>query len=221
MRILERNNKVSKMNKYWSTYLYDSLPEFRQPILELGCGSGIPQVQSKYRTIFQSKNYLGIDLSKCILNSKQENILDFQFLQKYNTILSIAFFEHLTLVQIINLLEKCKKTLKPNGQLIIMVPYCETPYSYLKNDSKEGFRQNKELGLDISHKTFYHTKALWKYLLPSCKTKIISYPIRFREDDCSYLKAIFRLFKRFLTFNKLVWNRFLRRNRCLMIVYEK
>lgn len=102
-------------------------------VLEIGCNAGYMLKQMAVVDGF--KNLIGIDLSPDDLeiakntlprNVKLECMDAFEFLKGkdsvYDLIFSKAVFEHIEKCRVMELIELCKKALKPGGVLIIEVP---------------------------------------------------------------------------------------------------
>jgi len=127
---------------------------------DFACGSG-------YGTIMLStvcKNVLGIDIDSITINEIKKryieienvnfeckNILDIDYTNKFDKIISFETIEHFSEEEITQVLEKFNKSLKENGKLIF-----STPYDQEKSENSMKF-----------HKTFYIVEEkIKKFLEP-------------------------------------------------------
>lgn len=95
----------------------------REPVLDVGAGTG-----ALVKTLKSNgyKNVLGIDLYPKVSFIKKGEITDLKFKDSsFNTVFCSEVLEHLTVQQINKGVREIKRVLKPDGRLIVTVPYTE------------------------------------------------------------------------------------------------
>ena len=109
---------------------YDLIPEEiiinAKNILDIGIGDLSTQLMSKYKNIFLSDKYTGIDnRSEISTNLKYKNIdiLDFETTKKYDLVICIEIIEHVQFRDWEKLFNKLKSLISENGYLFITTPY--------------------------------------------------------------------------------------------------
>ncbi len=123
--------------------LYKSIkkfsPEIKGDILDFGCGS------KPYESLFtMAETYLGLDIEHSghdHKNSKVDVFYNGQILpfenNQFDAVISFEVFEHL--FNIDEILTEIKRVLKPNGKLLISIPFAwdehEVPYDFARYTS--------------------------------------------------------------------------------------
>jgi SAM-dependent methyltransferase len=127
----------------------------------------------------------------------QANIVDYEFpeftSEYWDTILSVQTFEHINLWDWAKVFAKLKDVLKPQGYMVITVPYKERYWDQL----------NFPTGLVKYHRYQQHlvhgiTKEMMEYFLPGAKF-FIKWRIMFRQDGANIIWATGRFVKRLFT----------------------
>ncbi len=125
-RIALLSPKLWDHNNHYHSFLLNRLPKQGNIVLEIGCGTG-----EFSRLLAQRfKQVIAIDLSPKMIEVAQQHsqgfdninfqvadILQWQFLEKFDAISSIATVHHLPLE---TLLPSLKATLSPGGKLVIL-----------------------------------------------------------------------------------------------------
>ncbi len=194
------------------THRYDIIPPevLMDPILEIGSGEGIRQVNCLHKKFFLNADYLGIDILKPEfpeLNIIEGDIITFipdrRF--KFNTVLMVGSLEHIALNHWSFVCNKLKVLCKENGNIVLYVPYKE---------SINKFYQGVE-----DHLVFGITKELMRYFFPGAKIKVI-YDQMLKEYNESFFWGIARWIKRLLTLDKKIFKIFPKRVG-LLIIWNK
>lgn len=199
---------------------YDSIPEyvFGKRILDIGSGDGSSQLGSIHKDKFLSAEYFGIDIRANVLDSKMHifnaDIVDFDFdiNCKWDTILAIAVIEHIPFSKWELLFKKLRSWVAPNGYLVVMTPSAEKLNNYIYSKDYLSHKNNPLYGLGSKsncHVVFDITPKILRFVMPNAKVKELRKSfshVPFREDSESFLWAILRLIKRFVTRHPYVRN---------------
>ena len=201
---------MEKKKKHRFCHRYNIIPKevLRSPILEIGPGEGLRQVECKHKDVFLKSDYLGIDLLKPVnpeLNIIQKNVLQFDTDKKFKTIIAIGSLEHIALDKWPSVIEKLKNLCDNRGTIIIYVPYQESINKYMiyKGD----------------HLVYGITKEFMLYFFSGANVKII-YDQMIRRHEESFLWAIGRWFKRLITLDKMVL-KIIPKQIGLLVIWEK
>ncbi|MFW9777495.1 MAG: SAM-dependent methyltransferase [Candidatus Heimdallarchaeota archaeon] len=174
--------------------MYDLIPEaiIKGKILDIGAGNEewfgdeLPQLESKYRDIFLSENYLGIDINppkNGLLNIIRQDLLTFEPNTRFDTILMIEVIEHISIEHWPEVFRKLRSWLNSGGYLFFSCPYNE-PYV-----SPHPWR----------HLVFEITEKTVKNYLPDATFQIYPHPHAFAAPGENKFLCSFRYIKRLLT----------------------
>lgn len=199
-----------KQKKKRFTHRYNTIPEgiLKEPILEVGPGEGLRQVECKYKDIFLTSDYLGIDLLKPKspeLNIIQGDILEFESDKKFQTILMIGVLEHISLDQWPSVIKKLKSLCLIGGSVVIYVPFQESINRYMIHEG--------------DHLVYGITKEFMQFFFPEANIKVI-YDQMLKQQDETYFWAVGRWFKRLLTLNKMIF-KIIPRRVGLLVIWKK
>lgn len=172
-------------------FVYDLIPNgfIKGKILEISAGNEEwssefpPQLKSKHRDKFVSKNYLGIDLEpprNNLLGIIKQDVLTYDPDTTFDTILMIDVIEHIPFEKWKVVFGKINSWLNPGGYLILSTPYNE-PYVSPHPWNHCVFEINEKM---IS--TFLHNADI----------KIYSHPYLLGTEEENKIWAFFRHVKR-------------------------
>jgi SAM-dependent methyltransferase len=179
-------------------WTYNKLPmeKIGTKIFEVGSTDNIFHSKLKER-IFNCE-YWGLNIvmnhNRFILTSNymwkfiKEDILDYEFEEKFDTIIMLEVLEHIHLRHWETIIEKLKNALTPNGKLFISVPSKQNLSDYLKYWNKSYWEIHCIFGID--------KKAL-QYFFPDAKIKKIHF-LLFNQDNKSFFWALGRIIKRLI-----------------------
>lgn len=177
------------------TRLYDKIDPYLigSKVLEIGINEKI-LLNSKIKDKILSVEYLGLDIvdrgSKKLPFVKAD-IINYEFKEKYDTIMAIEVIEHLHFRDWKQFFEKLKNALNIKGYLIITAPRNQKLTSYLNEIPKDYYQIHTVFGIN---------QLVFEQFLPDCRIKTIR-TIIWREKGESYLWAFGRLIKRMILRN--------------------
>ena len=186
--------EVERKKKKLFIHRYNIIPEkaLKSPILEVGAGEGLRQIECKHKDVFLQSEYLGIDLLKPIkseLNIIQADILSFKTDRKFKTIIMVGTLEHIALDKWPSAVQQLKDLCSAGGNIIIYVPYRESVNRYMIHAG--------------DHLVYGITKEFMWHFFPNAYIKII-YDQMIRRHDESFIWATGRWVKRLLMLDKKV-----------------
>ncbi len=125
-----------RIEKMYDRYLKRWISRERDiSILDVGCGKGV------LLYIFKKKGYgniRGVDISKEQVRLAKQVVNDVveedavvylkQHADSFDLILGMDIVEHLRKEEVLDFLEACYESLKPNGRLILQTPNAESPW---------------------------------------------------------------------------------------------
>jgi len=175
--------------------LYKSIrsmaPKFKGDVLDFGCGL------KPYESLFiNAKSYIGVDVEVSGHSHKKSKV-DFFYDKKtlpfpdnhFDAVVSFEVFEHV--FNIDEVLTEIKRVLKPDGQLLITIPFAfgehEIPYDFARYTSygiRHIFENNKFEVLDIKKTT--------TYILAVCQM-FITYLVIYVSPENKFFRGIFQL----------------------------
>ncbi|AZB31068.1 class I SAM-dependent methyltransferase [Chryseobacterium balustinum] len=150
------NLDISKLDLYQQNHVQRYL--FAEKIIQQGCDCGDFACGTGYGSAILSKkanSVLGIDLNEKVISEikkryqniqnvsfENKNLLEIDFKNKFDTIVSFETIEHFTEENILKLISLYHKALKNKGQLIFSVPYMQEES---ENAKKLGFHLTFEI----------------------------------------------------------------------------
>ncbi|MBD3903818.1 class I SAM-dependent methyltransferase [Chryseobacterium sp. Ch-15] len=150
------NLNISKLDLYQQNHIQRYL--FAEKIIQSGHNCGDFACGTGYGSVILSKkanSVLGIDLNEKVISEikkryqniqnvsfENKNLLEIDFENEFDTIVSFETIEHFTEENILRLLRLYHKALKNNGQLIFSVPYVQEES---ENAKKLGFHLTFEI----------------------------------------------------------------------------
>lgn len=175
-------------------------------ILDLGCGNGIHQQNSKLAKLLELNqvNYLGLDIEKSKLRSIQTDLFDYQpEREHYNVITAFEVFEHIPVTRWKELFLNYYQSLRNNGLFIISVPYKQDRVNHWKrklSNNKDLFEPFKaHTVFNLSKKDFeLFFQALNLEIETTYKVIVSKTLFRDQHGKESTLKATLRYCKRVL-----------------------
>lgn len=188
----ERWEKDRK-SKVIFTHRYNAIPNglLESPIIEIGPGEGLRQVQCKHKEFFLNADYLGVDLLKPknpALHIIQGNIADYPVLKQYKTVLLIGVLEHIPLASWPFVVWKLKSLCMTRGKVILFVPHKESIDNYMIDKG--------------DHLVYGITKKFMNHFFPGADIKnIYDQRVRYKERF-AYFKAAGRFIKSLVTLDK-------------------
>ena len=180
-------------------FYYNIIPDYVFPkngsILELGCGDGTSQLQSRHAEKFKTLEYVGIDKRTDLeknLNIVTADIRNYQPEFKHDLLLAIATLEHIPFSYWENLKWLIDVDTVKNGYVVIVVPDNQKLEEYYNSkDYKLAYQYNS------IHEVFSISKDFLEKWLPNIQIKRIHKPVKWKGKNV--FTSVFRWFQCLLT----------------------
>ena len=214
---------------YSNTYYYDLLPNniFREngTILEMGCGDGNSQVESRHKSHFLGKGYIGLDIRSDIspkINIMNADVFDYDTDDKFDTVLAIAVIEHIPFSNWPKLFDKLKTWTKKDGYMGILVPHDERLSDYITSlDYEHCLKHYPVLGHGVPcHVVHGITEKVLRHFLPGADVFEVRRKLNFREEGEGLLRPSLRFVKRVLTRHKYIRDWWFRKRYLLVAIWK-
>lgn len=207
-------NYENKTSDYYTNIRKDlvSMIEHKKDlkVLEVGAGFGETLFYLKQQGI--ASEAIGLDIFEDMAKKDQyKNIDGFifgnieelelpQFNERFDVILLADVLEHLIEPGLV--LEKLKKYLKPNGEILVSMPNIRHYSAFVKIFIKGNFDYQESGIFDYTHRRFFCKKNIRELLESNFKVRKESSSLEFykgRSGAKFFNKLTFRLFEEFLT----------------------